>query len=55
MTIEDLEIMLSSKIAELKAQYGNANLSASEKATVSEQIDLVNETWNGDLPPRPTN
>lgn len=54
-TITELETMLLAKIADLKAQYGNSQLNASQKATVSVEIDSVNETWNGDLPPRPTN
>lgn len=54
--LADLETALQSKIAYLKNIYNeNQDLSQEHMDICSAEIDMANETWNPNLPPRPTN
>lgn len=53
MTIETLRIALIGKLDELALTYGETTaLDQTGMDVVSAGVDSVNETWNGDLPPR---
>lgn len=55
-TLADLETAYQAKIAYLKTMYNeNEDLNQEDMDNVSHEADLVNETWNPDLPPRPHN
>lgn len=54
--LADLETALQAKIAYLKNIFDeNDDLNDNDMLTCSNEIDMANETWNENLPPRPSN
>lgn len=53
--LADLETAVLAKIAYLKNIYNEEDdLNQTDMNICSTELDMANETWNGNLPPRPT-
>lgn len=54
--LADLETAVLAKIAYLKNIYDEEDdLNQTDMNICSTELDMANETWNPNLPPRPTN